>query len=115
MKTHKSRRTRRLKVAGLALACIVAGAGSWMLRSWITRGLHEPARISASQPTTAPAAPHERTPSPEHVAAANMAGLLLMLSLLSFITGGICLGWIVWDIREARPAWKKQQKHPLRR
>jgi hypothetical protein len=44
-----------------------------------------------------------------------MGGLLLLFSLMCLGLCGICIGWIVYDIRRSRPAWMTQTKYPVRK
>lgn len=48
-------------------------------------------------------------------AARNFSGFLLLFSMCGFVLCLVCIGWLVRDIRRARPAWKTQTKYPRMR
>jgi len=133
MKRSKEKTKKRLKAAGLGLGCLAIGIFLFYLRSVVlqraeTQSTTQPA-VAATLPadmtpqnTTRPAGqdPNQpldpNTPAEQHKAMAQgLSGLLLMFGLLAIAVTIICAGWIVWDIRQSRPAWKTQTKYPRRR
>ncbi len=133
MKHTKQNKHRRAKVAGIAAAALVAGIGLLVLSRMVAASGQKAAASAATQPAvaqTAPAGspapggplnpdvPARRAPlSPLQRKALNdqrMAGLLLLFSLMCLGLVGICVGWIVYDIRRSRPAWMTQTKYPVR-
>jgi len=128
MKKTKKQNTFRWKLAGIALVGLVFGALLMFLSIKIARSDEAPQASTATAPATtapaatAPAAPDGRSspavPTPAErakAAAQSMSGLLLMISLLGFAVTIICIGWIVVNIHQSRPAWKTQTKYPKRR
>lgn len=67
-----------------------------------------------STPDTTTSPPGGRKPTnPRQAAGERLAGLLLLFGLMAV---GLCLigaGWVVYDIRRSRPAWKTQTKYPV--
>jgi len=129
MKRTKSRKTKRLKMAGWLLASLAVGLALIYLRVLVIRAADtdseadtQPAASAPAgeEPTPGePAAPSPAGPfrpgdSPDAVAQ-SMGGLLLMLGLACFGVTVICMGWFVWEFYQSRPAWKKQTKYPRRR
>jgi hypothetical protein len=76
------------------------------------------APASSSAPDAPPASqtpPDEPEPDQRDRAAQNLSGVLLLFSMCGFALFAVCVGWLVRDIRRARPAWKKQTKYPRMR
>ncbi len=136
MKQHSSSHlVRRLKVGGLGLGALVVGLGLLALNRYIVSSAAPPPAPASAPASTAPvedesarsAVPESETtppgtpdgePDPDatrRAAAANMASLLLMLSLMCFGVAVVCVGWIVYDIRSSRPVWQTQTRYPRRR
>lgn len=69
---------------------------------------------AASAPASAPAS---RIPpiDPKKATAQNMSNMLLLFSLVGFALTGVGIGWLVYQIRQSRPAWQKQQRYPKHR
>lgn len=72
----------------------------------------------AEEPAPAPAPESEDdkdAPAQDDSAARNLSGMLLLFSAAAFLLCVICIGWLVIEIRKARPAWKTQTKYPKMR
>lgn len=123
MKRDKKKHTFRWKLAGFALAGLAVGVLLMFLSFKVAHSEQTPQASTVTPADTAPAAPSNAPgpyvppsqPSSEKAAAQNMSGMLFMFSLVSFAVTIICIGWIVVDIRQSRPAWKTQTKYPRRR
>lgn len=122
MKQTQSRKRRRLKAIGAALGSIALGIALLVFSQKIKPEPITPA--ADGQPTTtAPAAPEtpadpgDRLPArdPQRAGAQNMSGLALLFSTMFFLLALILVGWVIYDVRESRPAWQKQKKYPVRR
>ena len=100
----------RLKLIGYALLSLAAGVSLLVLSQLVKPA----ARAAATTQTTAPT-DNNRSPSREEASAQNMGGLLLLFSTAAFILMVVFVGWIMVDIRNSRPAWKRQTKYPRRR
>ena len=121
MKRSKLKHRDRFKAGGIVLAALVVGLGLLVLSRMIapageptsTAPVGEPtSTVPASAPAPGRGPLPANPPVPGRGAALNMSGLLLMFSLVSFAVAGIGIGWIVFDIRRSRPAWKTQKKYP---
>ena len=113
MARTKPRRKVRLKPIAYALAALVAGLVLLVLSQLV-----KPAPQPEAAPTaSAPAEPAEPEPSPggNETTAMNLSGLLLLFGAAGFLICIICIGWLVVEIRKARPAWKTQKKYPKMR
>ena len=115
MKRTKPKPHRRLKAGATALVSLGVGLGLLV----VSRIVSPPGKPGLPAPTTAPApAPGPapaKPPAPGRPAALNMSGLLLLLSLVFFAVTLVSVGWIVFDVRRCRPAWKTQKKYPRKR
>jgi hypothetical protein len=112
MARSKSRKRFRYKLIGIALAALIAGIGLLKL-SWVV--------APSEQKTATTSSPVGQTPTdtPEdedqEAGAQSLSGILLLFSMASFGLTGICIGWLVLDIYNARPAWKTEKKYPKKR
>ena len=75
-----------------------------------------PAETTATAPAEGPAAPG-RVPrrSRSDAAAGSLSSLILLFSMACFVMFIVCMGWLIVEIRNARPAWKRQTKYPRMR
>jgi hypothetical protein len=99
---------------GIALAGVIAGIGLLKL-SWVVAP-SEPQATTA--PATSPAEETPDTPTEEERkegSARSLSGILLLFSMAGFGLAVLCIGWLVKDIYDARPAWKTQKKYPKKR
>lgn len=48
-------------------------------------------------------------------AASTLSSLLLLFAMACFVSCCICIGWLVVEIRNSRPAWKRQTRFPRMR
>lgn len=116
MARSKSRQQFRLKPVGYALAALVGGIVLLVVSQKVKPAAGPPSAAPASEPAPAPDSPAPApAPKRQEAAAENMSGLLLLFSMASFLVCIICIGWIVVNVRNARPAWKTQTKYPKRR
>ncbi len=56
--------------------------------------------------------PRHRSANP---AASTVSSLLLLFAMACFVSCCICIGWLVVEIRNSRPAWQRQTKYPKMR
>jgi hypothetical protein len=116
-KTHSHHYGKPILYAVLALVAGVA----FLVASQLLRpkgGAQTPTTMAASAPADdrLPAGPgHPPRRSRDEVAAQNLAGLLLLFSVASFVFCVVCIGWLVYKIRQAQPAWQRQTKYPKMR
>src|SRR5512141_2163393 len=92
----------------LRLKLILWGAGTLALAICLlvlSIRVSPPASAIARVATTAPADPHRS----QAAAAQSLANLLLLFSLLGFAVAAVCAVWLVVDIRNSRPSWKRQK------
>ncbi|MBI4579296.1 MAG: hypothetical protein HY718_06310 [Planctomycetes bacterium] len=133
MKHDKDSRGRvRAKAAGIAAGALVVGVGLIVL-SRVLVASAEKAAAAETRPATATAtaaAPADHPPpdgEPHHppagrdqpasskaLAAQRLGALLLLFGLMGVGLAVLCTGWIIYDIRRSRPAWKTQTKYPVR-
>ncbi len=137
--THSDRRGPRAKAIGIALAGLIGGIGLIVLSRLAVRSAQaaatqpaatqqaqvQPAtQATATAPSSAPAGEAEtptsgatpKVPRPDSkvVAAQHLASLLLLFGLMGIGLSVVCAGWVVYDVRRSRPAWKTQHKYPVR-
>ena len=77
-----------------------------------------PAETTATAPAEepAPAGSNDRPRrSRADAAASSLSSLILLFSMACFVMFIVCMGWLVVEIRNARPAWKRQTKFPRMR
>jgi len=116
----RSKPTPRLPLKPIGYAALMLAVGvTLLLLNRMVKLSPEPASDAAARPpTTAPASGAEKDDSPrqpEDAATENLSGLLLLFSMAAFLVCAICIGWLVVEIRKARPAWKTQKKYPKMR
>lgn len=76
---------------------------------------------TAMAPTTSPASEtnggqdQDRLRKSKRAAANSLSGILLLFSAGCFVISAVCVGWLVTEIRQARPAWQRRQKYPQMR
>jgi hypothetical protein len=101
----------RLKLIGVAVLGLVVGIGLITLSFVVSPDQDQ------AQTTTAPASPADQpgAPTQQQSSAQSMGGLMLLFGSAGIVLCIVCLGWLVVDIRNSRPAWKRQQKYPRRR
>ena len=119
MAPSKRTRGRYVKLVGYFIAAVAGGITLLVASRWVAPEPEpEPGQaVTSTAPATAPAVPTDPTPKPssENAGAQNLSGLLLLLSMGLFVLALICAGWIFWEVRRSRPAWKTQTKYPRRR
>ncbi len=104
----------RLKLAAGVAGGLVACALLVLLSQWIQHHAQEQARSNPVAPASAPA-DEPAPPTREEAAARSMGGLMMMLAMISFILAVVCAGWLVFDVYQSQPAWKRQTKYPRKR
>ena len=110
MTRTKSARRFRYKLIGISLAAVIGGIALLKLSQVVYPSEKQKSTVAAT-------APDEQMPTKprEEDTAQNLSGLLLLFAAASFGLAVICIGWLVVDIRNARPAWKTQKKYPKKR
>jgi hypothetical protein len=117
--TYRTR--RRLKMIAAAAAALAAGVGLIVLSRHLgpTASTDTPTDTpTATRPDTQPAVPtpgDDPAPVPQKSATDDLSGMMLMFGVAAVLVSVLCIGWIVVDIRNSRPAWKTQTKYPKRR
>lgn len=112
----------RLKAIGIGIAALAVGSGLIVLSLRIAPPPKEAGASSAAATGPVGSGPAATQPTHEQederrsrASAQNMSNLVFMFGMLSFGVAVICAGWVVYDIRRSRPAWKTQTKFPRRR
>ncbi|GMU22855.1 MAG: hypothetical protein AMXMBFR13_29390 [Phycisphaerae bacterium] len=99
----------RIKLIAMALGALAVGVTLLVLS-----GKVQPADTApAAAPATAPADEHR--PTEAEITARNMSGILLLFGLVAILLSIVCVGWLVYDIRQSRPAWIRNPRYPQRR
>ncbi|HPD32266.1 MAG TPA: hypothetical protein PLL20_19910 [Phycisphaerae bacterium] len=122
MSKHKSSFVLPWKPILYGLLALVGGVVLLLLSRYIKHKplTSQPAAVTASAPAPAtqpgPASPDRplRRSRPE-AAASGLSSLILLFSMACFMVFLICVGWVVVEIRNARPAWQRQTKYPKMR
>jgi hypothetical protein len=116
MARTKQSRKFRLKLTGIAVLALAAGIGLITL-SFVVTPDNEQSEATATAPVTPADQPADQPtgPAQRQSSAQNLGGLLLLFGSAGILLCVVCIGWLIVDIRNSRPAWKRQQKYPRRK
>jgi len=103
-----TRKVFRRKLILIALAALAGGVLLLSLSLYVAP--------SGEETQATAGAPSDELPQPaREQSAQNLSGLILLFGLALFALTVICIGWLVIEIYNARPAWKTQTKFPKKR
>ncbi len=102
------------------LAALVGGIALLWLSQYVKHkaATTRPAEATATAPAEEPAAPDSKDRprrSRSDAAASSLSSLILLFSMACFVVFIVCMGWLVVELRNARPAWKRQTRFPRMR
>ncbi len=83
-----------------------------------TAATTQPADVAATAPADEPVSPAPgRLPrqTPSNPSAGALASLMLLFGMACFVIFCVCAGWLVIEIRNARPTWQRQSRFPKMR
>jgi hypothetical protein len=77
----------------------------------------QPAAVTASAPGDEPVSPGPgRLPRrPRPGTNSGLSSMILLFGVASLVACCVCVGWLVVEIRNRQPAWKRQTKYPKMR
>jgi Na+/glutamate symporter len=112
MTKAKSKRDRhaKAKAIGGTVLSVIAGVLLLVLSRAVAPE-SPPEKTGVEATATAPASQNQEQRR-EDAAAESLSGLLLLFATVGFLLACVCVGWLVYEIRRSRPAWKTQTKYP---